>query len=195
MTGQRGANWERIVREHDLGAKATDEVFWREHLRDNPEVLHRLLHDLYVSTRPDRSKPPTLDDLWDLMAPKFSTEPFGEAVHAALNGRSVRWLAREIYINLSSLQRLLSGEREIVSLRDPKGSMARIEAVARALKVHPSYFAEWRRLWVLLLISEAFEVQPNLSIGVYQRFAGHEVKHGRRRDLAPASTNVERDGK
>lgn len=168
------SGWDKVLAEHALVGQTHDSAFWRTYLSENPDVLHQLLADLYEATHGASQRQPTLEGLWDLVAPRFTNEPFGAAVKELLNGRSVRWLAREIHLHFTLLTRMLNGERDVVSIRDPKGSMARIEAVARALKVHPSYFAEWRRLWVMSLLDEAFEQQPHLSIGVYRKFARHE---------------------
>jgi hypothetical protein len=105
--------------------------------------------------------------------PSFTNEPFGEAVYALLGKRSVRWLASQLHMAHVPLLRILKGERALVNIHDPKRSMLRIEAVARVLKVHPSYFAEWRRLWIMTLLDAAFAERPNLSIGVYRKFADH----------------------
>lgn len=173
------SGWEQVINEHVLVSKTDDAGFWRGYLAENPDVLHQLLGDLYQATREASAAPPTLEDLWALVAPRFSNEPFGTAVRELLNGRSVRWLANEIHIHNVPLTRVLNGERDVVSVRDPKGSMRRIEAVARALRVHPSYFAEWRRLWVMTLIDQAFEEHPHLSVGLYRKFAGHQDRNGR----------------
>lgn len=171
------SGWEKVLTEHTLVQQTSEPEFWRTHLTENPDVLHRLLADLYQATHQASSRPPTLEDLWDLVAPRFTNEPFGEAVKRLLDGRSVRWLAREIHIHPVPLSRVLNGERDVVSIRDPKGSMSRIEVIARALNVHPSYFAEWRRLWVMSLLDEAFAELPHLSVGVYRKFAGHRTAH------------------
>lgn len=170
------SGWDTVLQEHSLMPKSSDPDFWRSFLTENPDVLHRLLADLYQATHQATDRPPTLEDLWNLVAPRFTNEPFGPAVKELLGKRSIRWLAREIHIHQVQLTRLLN--TDVVSIRDPQGSMARIEAVARALKVHPSYFAEWRRMWVMTLIDQAFTEHPNLSVGVYRKYAGHD-KNGR----------------
>lgn len=174
------SGWDQVLRDHALVQKTGEADFWKAYLAEHPDVLHQLLGDLYQATRGEETTPPTLDDLWELVAPRFTNEPFGPAVMGLLNGRSVRWLAKQIHIHNVPLSRVLNGERDVVSVRDPKGSMARIEVIARALRVHPSYFAEWRRLWVMTLIDQAFEAHPHLSVGVYRKFAGHQNnKNGR----------------
>lgn len=168
------SGWDAVLREHAAFPKTSDPAWWRVFLGDNPDVLHRLLGDLYQASSDAATRPPTLEDLWNLVGPRFTNEPFGAAVRELLGKRSIRWLAGEVHIHQSPLTRLITGERDVVSVRDPQGSMARIEAIARALSVHPSYFAEWRRLWVMTLIDTAFERHPNLSVGVYRKFARHE---------------------
>ena len=169
MTG-----WQQLLASHPLGEESSRPDFWADFLSEHPDVLHRLLADVYQATH-GTEKPPTLDELWDLVAtPEYSVDPFGEALLAALGSRSVRSLAVQIGIHQSLLTRYITGERDIVSIRDPRGSMARIEIIARALRVHPSYFAEWRRLWVMSLLDAAFVRQPNLSIGIWKRFSGFQ---------------------
>jgi hypothetical protein len=166
------AGWQRVLEDHPHGDASSDPSFWETYLDEHPDVLHRLLADVFQATY-GVERPPTLDELWDLVAtPEFSVKPFGEALMEALGGRSVRSLSVQIGIHPSALHRFITGEREIVSVRDPIGSMRQLEAVARALRVHPAYFAEWRRLWLMSLLDAAFTAQPALSIGVWKRFSG-----------------------
>lgn len=165
------AGWQRVLEDHPHGGHSSDPSFWEEYLGEHPDVLHRLLADVYQATY-GVDRPPTLDELWDLVStPEFSTKPFGEALMEALGGRSVRSLSVQIGIHPSALHRFITGEREIVSVRDPIGSMRQLEVIARALRVHPAYFSEWRRLWVMSLLDAAFIRQPALSIGVWKRFS------------------------
>lgn len=167
------SGWQKVLDTHPL-AHENDTQFWDQYLADNPDVLHRLLADVYTATY-GTERPPTLDELWDLVSsPDFAMQPFGEAVREVLGQRqrSIRWLALQIGIHQTLLLRHLSGEKPIVSIRDPKGSMRRIEAVAAALRLHPSYFLEWRRLWIMSLLDTAFEAEPHLSVEVFRRYAG-----------------------
>jgi len=166
--------WQRLLNSHPLGSRSDQPDFWAEYLADHPDVLHRLLADIYQATY-GSERPPTLDELWEIMAtPRFTTATFGEAVLDLLESqdRSLRWLAREVGIAAAQLSRYLSGQRPIVSVHDHRGSMRRIESVAAALHVHPSYFTEWRRLWIMSLLDSAFTAQPGLSVGIFRRYAG-----------------------
>lgn len=168
------AGWQKVLDTHPLAARAEDPNFWDDYLAEHPDVLHRLLADVYTATH-GADRPPTLDDLWELVAaPEFAMDSFGDAVRRSLDhrGRSIRWLAQQIGIHQSVLTRHVTGEHPIVSIRDPRGSMQRIELIATALRVHPSYFVEWRRLWIMSLLDHAFEDQPHLSVEVFRRYAG-----------------------
>lgn len=164
--------WDEVISKHHLVEHSDQWEFWDAYFTDNPDALHRVLADLYQVTQSSRARPSSLEELWSLVTPSFSNEPFPAAVRTLLAGRSVRWLAGRIGISQPYLTRLLNGQKPVISIHDPKGSMLRIEVVAKALRVHPSHFAEWRRLWVMSLIDSAFESQPNLSIAFFQKFAG-----------------------
>lgn len=177
-------SWQKVLDSHPAGTGSDRPDFWEDFLAKNPDVLHRLLRDVYTATY-GTERPPTLDDLWEVMAaPKFATEDFGPAVLDLLEqrGHSIRWLAGQVGVVHPQLWRMINGQRPIINIHDTKGSMSRLEAVAAALKVHPSYFVEWRRLWIISLIDAAFATQPSLSVGVFRRFAGFEKPGNGRSD-------------
>lgn len=168
------ASWQSVLNSHPSAPDSDRPEFWDTFLAEHPDVLHRLLADIYQATY-GAERPPTLDDLWNLLATqRFSMAPFGDAVMELLGSRSVRWLAQQTGVALATLQFYISGRRNIVSVHDTTGSMRRIEAVAEALRVHPSYFMEWRRLWIMTLIDSALANRPELSVGIFRRFSGFE---------------------
>lgn len=177
-------SWEDVAREHELVPRTGDQDWWQEFLSHRPDVMHRLLGDLYQAAHPHRDRLPTVEELRDLVTPRYSNDPFPAALKELLGDRSVRWLAQQMKVHHSMITRYLRGEREIVSLHDPAGSMYRIEQVARGLRVNPSYFAEYRRLWIMTLLDSAFAAQPNLSIGVWKKFSG----------IGAEGSNKSRDG-
>lgn len=156
---------------------AGDSTFWTQVLQDQPEVLHRLLGDLWRVAQqarpasPSTAAPASPEEIFELILPRYSSAPFPQALTEALGDRSVRWLARQLNVHHSHVNRWITGQRPIVNAHDPEGGLAQIEAIAEALGIHPAYFAQWRRLWVLLLLDEAFERHPNLSIGVWRKFS------------------------
>lgn len=169
-------SWEVVAREHEMMSKTTDPDFWRQLLTERPDVMYRLLGDLHqaaaVIKGQDPSRVPTVAELRDLVTAQYSNEPFGASLKQLLGKRSVRWLAAQLNLHHEQINRIIRGERDVVSIQDPTGSMYQIESIARVLRVHPSYFMEWRRLWIMSLLDDAFAAQPHLSIGVWKKFSG-----------------------
>lgn len=164
-------SWERELADR-VAASATP-AYWQQLFTQDPDVMHDLLADLHKAA--NGTRPPTLDSLWSMLAPRFTNDPLDVAVKALLaeKGLSLRWLAKRVGIARPPLQRMLAGE---FGAGRPPEQLARIEAIAEALGVHPSFFCEWRRLWFMQLLDAAFRAHPNLSAALYPKFAGHEVR-------------------
>lgn len=153
-----------------------DYEYWDQLIADRPDVLHALLSDLWTVTHGVERRP-TLEDLWQLVEPKFSNEPFARAFREVQGDRSIRQIALHAPgITQQRLTDFLNGKRDIVKIHDVKGSMERLEAVAQSLRVHPSYFVEWRRLWIVTAVDEALALQPNLSTVIYKSYGGHRKR-------------------
>lgn len=163
-----------MLRNRPDAERLDDAEFWEELLAARPDVLHRLLADIYRATY-GVERPPSLEALWDLFdTPEFAADPFPQAATALLKrrGRSMRWLAMQTHVPHQVLSRYLAGQRPIINVHDVPGAMQRMEAVAKALAVHPSYFSEWRRLWIMSLLDRAFTTRPDLAADLFRRFSG-----------------------
>ena len=151
--------------------QSIDEEFWREAFTENPDVMYRLLGDVYRITS-NADSTPSLDELKAILEPQYAQRPFTEAVVELLDGRSVRWLAQRMGMHHRVIQRFMTGERSILMVHDPQGSLFRLQQFAKALGVHPAYFREWRRLWILVTVDMAFELEPDLTVQFIERSAG-----------------------
>lgn len=165
------ADWETALADNKIFTSSFDPAFWREYLKERPDVLHHILADLYQISGPKNGRSANLDDLWDLVAPKFSDKPFAQAFADASRGRSVRQVAIVVGLSHPQIFRYLSGERSIVKVHDTEGSMRRLELFAKALSVQPAYFSEWRRLWIMSMIDSVLSDKPNVSVGIYRKFS------------------------
>lgn len=172
-------SWRDVVESHDLMESSRSSTFWEDYLEQHPDVMHRILADLYQATTGNREAPDTLEELWAVITPTFSHEPFGAAVLALLGDQSLRGLAMRTPFPVQVLHRWVRGERPVVTVNDVEGSMWRIEQIAKALRVHPSHFAEWRRLWAVSLIDGAFNTNPNLSVTFFRKFSRLERANAR----------------
>lgn len=162
-----------------------DEHDWVDYFTEHPEVVHQILGDIYVITKADRAlvkksgrRPRhingNLDELWDMVTPRFSTEPFGVSMQELIGDMSLRQFAAKIPMHYWSLARLIRGERQIVNPYDMDASMQLLEQIAKAGKVNPLFFAEYRQLYIFRMFREVFTSQPNFTIGLSKRLRSIE---------------------
>lgn len=142
---------------------------------DGFKSFGRLIGDIYQKAKieEDREngirrlgrKPRVATSLDEVMATvfpeQFSNDPFPVAFEHLLNGRSQRQFAMRCGVNQSTLSRFLAG----VSKPDLY-TMAR---VAEAAKVPPSYFVEWRALYVGTLFTKILIEYPHLGIAAIKK--------------------------
>lgn len=91
---------------------------------------------------------------------RFSTEPFGETVQSLMAERAVtyRGLAAKTGLSAGYLNHLVHGNRPV-----PSNDV--IETLAKALKVEPAHFQEYR----IRTITERLERMPELVDRLYRR--------------------------
>jgi transcriptional regulator with XRE-family HTH domain len=91
---------------------------------------------------------------------RFSTEPFGETVQSLMAARGVtyRGLAAKTGLSAGYLNHLVHGNR-------PVPSDEVIETLAKALKVEPAHFREYR----IRTITARLEEMPELVDRLYRR--------------------------
>lgn len=172
------------------GAARYDANYWSEFLTANPDVLNSILADLWTAVH-GHDRKPSLEELWDLVGTKMSNLPFPEAFAAIKGTRSLRGIAQQVGVTHAQLSYWINGKQPIVKIHDVAGSMFHLESIAKALKVHPSYFVEWRRLWVLSVVDAVFDGRPNQTAILYKRYRGNEQKVALNTRSTP---RVRRDG-
>jgi transcriptional regulator with XRE-family HTH domain len=91
---------------------------------------------------------------------RFSTEPFGEAVQTLMieTKTTYRGLAEKTGLSAGYLNHIVHGHRPV-----PSNDV--IESLARALKVDPAHFHEYR----IRVITARLERQPDLVDRLYKR--------------------------
>jgi hypothetical protein len=153
--------------------KIADPDGWVAFFNERPDVLHTLCGDIYRivkahEVRRTGRRPRTINgnlrELNEMLSPRFSQEPFADAVRELMGTVSLRAFAAKIPMHHHQLTRLITGERAIAKANDPRGSMKILESIARAGKVHPAFFVEWRELYVWAVLQEGLLAQPNVSI-------------------------------
>jgi transcriptional regulator with XRE-family HTH domain len=94
---------------------------------------------------------------------RFSTEPFGTTVQSLMaeTGTTYRALADKTGLSAGYLNHIVHGNR-------PVPSNEVIASLARALKVEPAHFQEYR----IRTITDRLEKMPDLVDRLYKRFEG-----------------------
>ena len=173
------ADWERAKEMYPSTTKLT-ESDWVNFFTERPDAMHAILGDIFVITKAHEStvkksgrRPKhingSMDELWDMITPQYSNEPFGVSVKALIGEQSIRAFSAKIPMHYWSLIRLMRGERQIVNPNDINSSMQTLELIARAGKVHPSYFMEYRTLYIMRVFDEVFASRPQFTIGLMKK--------------------------
>lgn len=170
------ANWQSARLIAPVENYTADE--WRKYWADNPDSFLQVLGDIYRIYKSEQSKrngtanpqggrrKTTIDgnmsELWGLVTPTFSMDPFPQAFAAVQGDRSLRQLAAESGVPAPSIHRFLG--------RDPKRRMTPnrydLERLSKALDVHPAYFREWREFVIAEHLASVLATRPNLSISL-----------------------------
>lgn len=146
---------------------------WHAHFTDQPDVLLQMLGDVFRVYKSEQRKAAgtsnpqggrrrnhiegSLDELLEIVQPKFSVKPFREALQDLLGDRSLNWLATKANQHPRVFRRKISGQRPL--------SRWDLEVIAKALGVHPAYFLEWRVEVVAKMVTDVLVAHPNRSIG------------------------------
>ena len=153
---------------------------WLAHYEANPDILTKMLGDLYRVYKSEEAKRAgtanpsggrrrahingNLDELWSIITPKFSVEPFHVAFEELKGKRSLRAFALKAGMDFRTLSRHVRASAGELKGRQCPLSRFDLEQIAKAGGVHPAYFTEWRLMMVQDLIAEVFANQPNMSI-------------------------------
>lgn len=149
---------------------SVEKLVWRKAFESDIDLFARLVKDILKldQAQPGRPGPrPALDyeqgvaRLRQYMGQDYSMEPFEASLKNLANGRSIRALARKTGLSKNHIHRLLTGEIEADAYA--------MREIARAFDKHPSFFAEWRAMWVANAIVERLMNQPESSIVLYRK--------------------------
>lgn len=147
---------------------------WRDHHADHPDDLMQILGDVFRVYKSEERKrngngnpqggrrkaqiDGSLDELWHIMTPRFSMDPFPQAYAELAGERSLRAYAMKAGMTPQDLSKKLKGK--IPLYRDD------LEKLAKAGDVHPAFFVEWRLMVIQELISHIVQTSPHLSIAI-----------------------------
>lgn len=156
-------------------AVGDQEQMWIDRFTEDPDLMWRIVGDMvrFVSSdeipRGDKTNGRSagarmvqpqhrnLETVWRVLHGHFSNDPFPVAVRELIGKRSMRLFAQRAgFKSSATLHRYIRGERQL--------TMEALEAMAKAGKVDPAYFVEWRALWLSRELFRAMVRRPNESM-------------------------------
>lgn len=141
-----------------------------------PHVMHNILGDIFREARAEAEREAgkarigrrpkaingSLEELQALITPQYSLEPFAQAVKPLIDrAPSLRAFAARVPMNHHTLTRMIRGELALERWR--------LEAIARAAKVQPAYFMEYREILIVEAVGAYMRARPNASITVHKQ--------------------------
>jgi hypothetical protein len=182
----RGADYDN-ARKH---FRLPNEGDWLARMKADPGVFAAILSDIFREARAEAQRQSgqarigrrprviegSLGELWDMITPQYSNEPFARSVRVLMGDMSIDDFCQITTISRTRLTAMCNGQGV---------DMWRLEMIARAFDVSPAYFLEWRTAYVLTLVEELVTLQPGLSI----RYARAFTKASTRKATARPSTD------
>lgn len=152
-------------------AVGDQEQMWVDRFTADPDLMWRIVGDIvrYVSSdevprgertpsrRQVQSQHRNLDYVWRTIHGTFSTDPFPVAVRELIGDKSLRLFATKSgFGSVQTLIRYQRGERPL--------TMECLEAMAKAGRVEPHFFVEYRAMWLARELQRAMLARPAESL-------------------------------
>ena len=161
---------------------SVDRLDWAEVFRQDPALMGRIINDILKLDAAEPGKPgkrPGLEQgdaearLGTLFDTNYSELPFHQALKYVVGERSIRHVASKTGLNRNTVHRLLSG--------DQVPDEYEIEAIAKAFKIEPAYFAEYRLAYIIGFLFTRLENNPDATVLFYKRLRDTHKAHRRDR--------------
>lgn len=149
---------------------------WEAALERDVDLFGRIVRDILKleqavpgrpGPRPSLDVPTATRRLQQFFGRDFTIEKFPAAFRVLAGDRSVRHLAALTDLNRNCVHKLLQGTQK------PDGYT--MSQVAEAFGKHPSYFLEWRLLYLTYAMWRRLEWSPETSIDMYRRVAAQRM--------------------
>jgi transcriptional regulator with XRE-family HTH domain len=149
---------------------STGKLNWNVAFDRDLDLFARIVRDILKldQAQPGRPGPrPSLDygqathRLRQFMGQDYAMLPFPEALKALTGGLSIRKLSEKTGLERNLVHQLLRGERE--------PDVYAMTQIAKAYEKHPSYFMEYRILFITSAIVGRIEDVPEATINLYRK--------------------------
>jgi len=162
--------WEERFERIQKRFPSVGEVDWDKALTKDIDLFGRIVRDILKleqatpgrpGPRPGLDVPSATRRIYDFWGDDFTIAPFPEALRTLAGDRSIRNLAAKVRLRKTVVHRLLTGDME------PDGFIIRL--CAEGFKKHPSYFLEWRMLYIAGSIIRRLEWSPETTISLFRQ--------------------------
>lgn len=144
---------------------------WENALSRDDDLFVRIMRDIIKldQRQPGRAgpRPNTVDydkglaTFRQLMGQDFTTLPFIEAFKLLTEGLSRTQVARKVHLSRTKISRILA-EEYIPDEYD-------LRAIADGFNKHPSYFVEYRKSYIIDVLTQKLLAEPEQTIAYYQK--------------------------
>lgn len=162
-------SWETRARRIHQRFPSVDDFNWAVALDRDINLFARIVRDILKleqavpgrpGPRPSLDKNAAIRRLHQLWGDDFTILAFPEALRILTDNRSIRYVAGVTGLQKDHVHRLLRGDVQ------PDGYALR--QCAKAFGKHPSYFLEWRILYITQALTARLEWSPETSIDLFQ---------------------------
>lgn len=174
LTASGGTSWEKRSAKIRERFPSTAHLDWKKAFDNDIDLFGRILRDVLKvdQSQPGRPGPrPALDykqgvaRLRQLMGQDYTCLPFHEAFKILSDGRSIRHLAVKTGLDRNMVYKLLRG--------DHAPDVYAMSQVAKSFDKHPSFFLEYRIMYIAAALMERMEWAPESTIGTYRKLSQH----------------------
>lgn len=170
-----GAGWDERLSAIRTEFPSVDDLDWEETFAIDIEMMGRIIGDLVAigqrggKGRSGPRKSPefnadSMQELRELFGLDYSMLDFPQSLSILGNGDSNKTIHDKTGLPLARIRKLVNG--------DEPPTMSEIIQVAHAYKKRPSYFADYRVLFVASRLATELERNPEYALGLFKHLRG-----------------------
>lgn len=170
----KSKDWRSTLDKIEKDIPGVSDVDWGALFREDPKILGELVNDLIKVNISQKGRPGKRSaqsaedieaDLKKLAGEDFADVAFPQAMRAAMGGRSIRHVASQAHLDKMTVHRLLNG-------RGAPPTAKQMEWLAKAVRKDPSYFVEYRALFVCSALYHIMTQSPEASVVQFNKLKG-----------------------
>ena len=170
-------DWDATVEQVYREMPEVSTLDWEGMFKADPKILGSMINDIIKVSISKKGRPgkrsadsesQITDDLGRLRNEDYSVLPFVRAMEILMHGRSIRQVANASGLDKMVVHRLVSGKGQ------PPTS-EHMEALAEAFKKNPTYFCEYRAMFICEALYQMLVENGESSVVFYNKVRGLNV--------------------